>query len=365
MGPVHRSTGARIAGPRGLSVVIAAALAGPLVAAPALSGVAPPLPPAMVRHLEAEGFTAADLAAIAAGRVVARGLPRAERDEAGAIGVVRINLSPDTFAARVRDIVRFEQGAGVTSVGRFGVPAAAADLAGYTLPESDASDLAGCELDDCDINLSAADIERLGRVDQRRAGGPAHLTRVARQGLADYVADYQRRGNDALMVYRDREPAIALREGSERLLRQSTELERTAPAVRTFLERYPAHPLPAGAEQFFYWSVMSFGMKPITRANHVVLVPVEIDGLGGYVVASRTLYASHYFRDGLEVKWVVPASAERTAFYLVSVNRSHSESLLGLKGLLLGGKIRSSARSGVERHVLHVKNEAEKTTAAR
>ena len=63
------------------------------------------------------------------------------------------------------------------------------------------------------------------------------------------------------------------------------------------------------------------------------------------------------------MKWVVPTSAERTAFYLVSVNRSHSESLLGLKGLLLGGRIRSSARAGVERHVLYVKSEAERTAA--
>ena len=55
----------------------------------------------------------------------------------------------------------------------------------------------------------------------------------------------------------------------------------------------------------------------------------------------------------------MPVSAARTAFYLVSVNRSHSESLTGLKGLLLGGKIRSSARSGVERHILHVKQQTE------
>jgi hypothetical protein len=87
---------------------------------------------------------------------------------------------------------------------------------------------------------------------------------------------------------------------------------------------------------------------------------VTTDGLAGFVAASRTIYASHYFRDGLEVKHIVPVSPERTAFYLLSVNRSHSESLLGLKGLLLGGRIRSSARSGVERHVLHVKSQAER-----
>jgi hypothetical protein len=340
-------------------------LAGMLVVAPPLAGLAPPLPPTLVRHLQAEGFTAADLASIAAGHVVARGLPRAERDEAGAIGVVRIDQSPDVFAARVRDIVRFEQGGGVSAVGRFGVPAAVADLDSYIVPLEDADDLVGCEIDDCDMNLSAPVIERLRTVDQRPPGGRARVTRVARQALADYVADYQRRGNDALVVYRDREPAIALREWSARLLQQAVELQKTAPALRAFLDRYPTLPLPAGAEQFYYWSVMTFGMKPITRANHVVLAPAETDGLAGYVVASRTLYASHYFRDGLEVKWVVPVSAERTAFYLVSVNRSHSESLMGLKGLLLGGKIRSASRSGVERHVLHVKREAEKTTAAR
>jgi len=333
-----------------------------MVAGPSLAALAPPaLPPTLVRHLQNEGFSAADLASIASGNVVARSLPRADRDEAGAIGVVRINLSPDAFLARFRDIVRFERGGGVEAVGRFSMPAVAADLDGYVVPAPDVIDLAGCALDDCDINLSAAQIERLRAVDARGPGGRAALTKVARQALLDYVIDYQRRGNEALAVYRDRAPAFALREASSRLIKQSIELQRMAPAIGDYLDRYPAAPLPAGAEEFFYWSVMSFGMKPITRANHVVVMPVTSDGLAGFVAASRTLYASHYFRDGLEVKYVVPVSAaERNAFYLLSVNRSHSESLTGLKGLLLGGKIRSSSRSGVERHVLHVKSQAER-----
>ena len=343
------------------STLAAAALASALVACPSLAALAPPpLSPTLARHLQAEGFTAADLTAIADGTAVARGLPRPDRDEAGAIGVVRINLAPDAFLARFRDIVRFERGGGVDAVGRFSSPAVLADLDGYVMPAEDAVDLQGCALDDCDVNLSAAQIQRFRGVDSRGAGGRARLTVVARQALAEYVADYQRRGNEALVVYRDREPAFQLREASSRLLRQSTELQRAAPALASYLDRYPAAPLPPGGEEFFYWSVMSFGMKPITRANHVVLMPVTTDGLAGFVAASRTIYASHYFRDGLEVKHIVPVSPERTAFYLLSVNRSHSESLLGLKGLLLGGRIRSSARSGVERHVLHVKSQAER-----
>jgi hypothetical protein len=343
------------------AMLVAAVLASAIVAGPSLAALAPPpLPPTLVRHLQGEGFSAADLAAIAEGTAVARGLPRPDRDEAGAIGVVRINLSPDAFMARFRDIVRFERGGGVDAVGRFSTPAVVADLDGYVLPAEDALDLEGCALDDCSVNLSAEQIQRFLAVDRRGPGGRARLTVVARQALAEYVADYQRRGNEALAVYRDREHPIHLREASARLLRQSTELQRAAPAIATYLERYPSVRLPAGAEEFFYWSVMSFGMKPITRANHVVLLPVATDGLAGFVAASRTIYASHYFRDGLEVKHIVPVSPERSAFYLLSVNRSHSESLTGVKGLLLGGKIRSSARSGVERHVLHVKHQAER-----
>jgi len=344
--------------PAALAAVL---LASAIVAGPSLAALAPPpLAPTLVRHLQGEGFSDADLAAIAEGTAVARALPRPERDEAGAIGVVRINLSPDAFLARFRDIVRFERGDGVESVGRFSTPAVPADLDGFVLPAADAIDLQGCAVDDCDVNLSAAQIQRFLAVDGRGPGGRARLTVVARHAIADYVADYQRRGNDALAVYRDREPAFQLREASARLLRQATELQRAAPALAAYLDRYPALPLPDGAEEFFYWSVMTFGMKPITRANHVVLMPVTTDGLAGFVAASRTIYASHYFRDGLEVKHIVPVSAERSAFYLLSVNRSHSESLLGLKGLLLGGRIRSSARSGVERHVLHVKSQAER-----
>lgn len=355
MGPIPaRSARSRLLARSAVPVVLAVAC----LTAPPAAALAPPLPRTLVRYLQAEGFTTADLGAIAGGRAVARGLPRAERDEAGAVAVVRIEQSPDTFLARFRDIVRFERGSG--PVGRFSVPAVVADLDGYAVPAEDAGDLAACRVNDCDVNLSAEAIARFRAIDTRGPEGRVRLTRAVRHAFADYVADYQRRGNAALLVYRDRTPAFALREASARLLKQSSELAHASPAIATYLGRYPAAPLPPGGEEFFYWSVMSFGMKPITRANHVVIAPVTTDGLAGFVAASRTIYASHYFRDGLEVKYVVPVSAERAAFYLVSVNRSHSESLTGVKGLLLGGRIRSSARSGVERHVLHVKREAER-----
>ena len=98
-------------------------------------------------------------------------------------------------------------------------------------------------------------------------------------------------------------------------------------------------------------------MKPVTRVNHVVISPQIIDGRPSWAVVSRMIYSSHYFRDGLEVRYLVPIdeSPSASGFYLVLISRSHSESLTGLKGLLLGGIIRRKVRDSTARHVAHVK----------
>ena len=225
--------------------------------------------------------------------------------------MVRINLAPDAFLARFRDIVRFERGGGVDAVGRFSVPAVVADLDGYVLPAAGRASISpGCALDDCDINLSAAQIARAARRRRARprrpgaadAGRPAGAGRVRRR----LSTPRQRGAGDLPRLRAGLRAARGERPAAAPVDRAATRSRRRSPS---YLDRYPAAPLPAGGEEFFYWSVMSFGMKPITRANHVVVMPVTTDGLAGFVAASRTLYASHYFRDGLEVKYVVPGLA--------------------------------------------------------
>ena len=66
----------RAAPPLAAAVLASAIVAGPSLAALAPPAPPPPLPPTLVRHLQAEGFSPPISAAIAAGQVVARGLPR-------------------------------------------------------------------------------------------------------------------------------------------------------------------------------------------------------------------------------------------------------------------------------------------------
>ena len=59
-------------------------------------------------------------------------------------------------------------------------------------------------------------------------------------------------------------------------------------------------------------------MKPVTRVSHVLMAPVIVDDRRALVLVSRMIYSSHYFRDGLEVRGMVPAdqSPDPKAFYL-------------------------------------------------
>ena len=90
-------------------------------------------------------------------------------------------------------------------------------------------------------------------------------------------------------------------------------------------------------------------MKPVTSVNHVLMTPLTVDDRKGFVLVSRMIYASHYFRDGLEVRYMVPAdhSPDPKASYLLCISRSHSESLTGFKGFLIGGAVRRNVRDSM------------------
>jgi hypothetical protein len=320
------------------------------------------VPPALARYLARAQFGSDQYAALAAGRATSKVLELPNRDLLGVVAVVRIDRPPQRYVDAFRDIVSFEKsGAGVLAMGTFSKPPTLGDVKGLTVPDSDFETLPGCRVRDCDVNLSASTIEQFRKhVKWSGADALAQASRVWQAAIVEYVNEYQARGNSALMVYEDRDPAIALASKSTGLFADSDSLA-PLPDVAAYFTQYRAAPLPSGAEEFFYWQQITFGMKPVTRVNHVVMTPLSIEGRPSWVIVSRMIYASHYFRDGLEVRYLVPVDGSPTprAFYLVLVSRSHSESLTGLKGLLIGGIVRRKVRDSTARHVAKVKERLE------
>jgi hypothetical protein len=124
----------------------------------------------------------------------------------------------------------------------------------------------------------------------------------------------------------------------------------TMPEIARYLVEFPRAPRPDGLEDFFYWSLAEFGLKPVLRLNHSVICPIRLGSTSRYVAATKQLYASHYFHTALEVRAVFddPEKPGRS-HYLLTLNVARSDGLTGLFGGLVKSKARAGSREGLQK----------------
>src|SRR4030095_15827249 len=147
------------------------------------------------------------------GQIVARLLPAKDKREVAVCGVVGLKVPPDVFLQFTRDNVAQQNNRAILQIGKFSNPPVIEDLQGLTLDKRDIEDLKQCAVNDCDLKMSAAMIERMRKeVDWTNPEYPVQATLVFRQMLLDYLRDYQARGSNALMKYSDREDGVHLAE---------------------------------------------------------------------------------------------------------------------------------------------------------
>jgi hypothetical protein len=113
--------------------------------------------------------------------------------------------------------------------------------------------------------------------------------------------------------------------------------------MQRYLLDYPKPP-SRPTTSFIYWQEANFGLKPTLRINHVAIQ----EGSDATIVASKQLYSSHYFWTALELRVLVPQASRGQGFWLVTINRSRSDGLSGFVGSIIRGRVRESARSGLE-----------------
>jgi len=314
------------------------------------------------------GFSAADVRALDAGAAVIRSLDTRVREELAHVGVVYIGAPTQRFIERFRDIERFESGPGIPQIGRFGRPPRPEDLAPLTLPAKDVASLENCRPGDCGVKLSAAAIERFRTdVDWTSPNAAGQANAVAREMLLDLVRAYQADGNAALGHYDDGGEPLLVAEQFRALLASGDPLPAPVPALIAYLDDYPRG-RPAGVEDFFYWAVVDFGLKPTLRVNHVTIYPLAAGLPSGarYAIAIKQLYASHYFHTTLELRFLIDDDrrAGRGGFYLVSITRSRNDGMTGLKGLFLRPIISRRSRDAVRGYLEHVKRQVERPAPA-
>lgn len=287
-----------------------------------------------------EGLTQAERRRLAAGEAVTKLLDVEVGSEVAVFGAIWIEAPMRRYVDLLQDIERYEHGGGFKVTRRIGVPPRLEDFADLHLPERDARDLRGCRVGDCNLKLDEETIRRLHEdVDWGAPEAAAAANAVARRFAFDYVNGYLAGGNGRLAVYRDHSRPTISADEFRGMVDHMPQLTTYLPQLRWYLLGYPRVTLP-DATSFLYWQVTEFGLKPTFRISHLTIWnrPDQI------VVASKMLYASHYFRTGLELRALIPDAARGEGFWLVIVNWCRADGLGGF----LGPFVRSRVRSQVE-----------------
>jgi hypothetical protein len=310
------------------------------------------------------GFSAADLLSAQSGDAVIKSLDTPVRQELAYVGMVYIDVSTANFIDRFRDIERFERGPGTPLIGRFSDPPQPEDLAELRLPPADIAALPTCRPGRCDVKLSANAMERFrNEVDWSSPTAGAQADEVARRMILDLVRAYQAGGNAALGYYDDGNDPLSVAEHLDALLASDDPLPAPIPALVDYLRTYPEG-RPGGTEDFFYWTLVDFGLKPTIRVNHVTIYPLEHDLTSpvAYAIAIKQLYASHYFHTTLELRFLVeedsPSGEPDTS--LISITRSRSDGMTGFKGLFLRPIISRRSRDAVRAYLDYIEQQVER-----
>ena len=275
------------------------------------------------------------------------------------VGAVRLDVPPEMFVERFKQIERIERGKTVRQIGRFSATPCLQDLAGLTLDPKDVDSLRDCKPGDCGMQLPADAIERM-RAAQGASGDVAPvLTQEYRRFLIDLINDYRRHGLSSLDGYHDKEEPLSIGAAFDRLMGRPGAPMRHVPELTRAIRSYP-QPLGNG-EEFFYWSTVDFGLKPTLRVNHVLIHPVTNgDGALRYAIASKQIYASHYFDAALELRLVLADPEREQGSILIYSSEARSRALTGMIGGLLRGQVRSRARAALEHYLNTTKTAVER-----
>lgn len=281
------------------------------------------LDPARAFLTTAFKLSPADISAVDAGQIVARTLKVTHRREVATFGVVRIQTTPAVYVERLRDIVNFKRTDGVLQIGTFSSPPRQEDIAALTVDAGDLDQLRECRVEDCGVRLSAGSIEHIRQqVDWRSAAAPARASDLVRRLLVNYVTGYREGGAAATMEYAD--TASPLNVGSEfaSLVDADKETWKYVPRLRRHLLEYPAV-TSEGMSDFIYWSKERVHNKPVISITHVAIAAAVDDGPVNFAIASKQIYAMHYFDASLGLTLLVrDLSSPLPATYVVYLNRS-------------------------------------------
>ena len=288
---------------------------------------------------EKAAFDEPDLAALQLNQPVVRLVPATDKREVAVTGLVNINATAEDFLRSYRDTMMRKNNNAILEIGSFGREPALADLEGLTLEPGDIDDLKECVVGACQIKLSAPMIARFRKeIDWAAPDYQFRVTNLFKEMLIAYIKDYRARGEASLIEYSDKPDSI-------NLAAEHRALTSAAGYINSFLSD-----TKSGlqlVEETLVWSKIKFGLKPVIAVNHVSIYKRNSEAGPQVLVASKQIYANHYFNAFLALTAFVNVPGATHASYLVYENRSRADGLEGPFGKLKRGMVEKKALEGL------------------
>ena len=320
--------------------------------------VAPDVRLVLTRDLR---FSSSELADLQRGKIVKHGITTEAPGEIAVVAAVRVKAPKAPFLDRVRDIVRFKQGADVLQIGRFGDPPSLDDVASLTVDQTD-FDVQDCRVGDCPVRLSAEAIGRLRReVDLTAPDAQARGAAWFKQVLVADVQAYASGGPGRMLQYDDGPRPIRALDEFDGILRNAPSIGGLIPGLPDHLRHYPVSRLPESGgrvlsnppEDFLYWSKEKFGSSPFITVTHVTIVCATSETC---VMTTKDVYSSRYLDASLGLTIATDAVGTPGAFYLVYGNRFRANALKGGWSALRRSVVERRARGGLEDSLKAIKS---------
>jgi hypothetical protein len=276
-------------------------------------------------------------------RAVVKLLPAQDKQEVAVCGLVYLRVPPETFLQSFRESMIRKSDSAILEIGKFSSAPTIDDLQGLTLELRDIHDLKTCVAGDCKVKLSAGMMQRFqNEIDWTAPDYRSQVTVLYKSILLDYVREYLRQGDAALMEYNDKPTRIRLADETLSLMDASTFGQSIPSDLPPDYKRLSESGVTV-VENALVWSKIKFGLKPVIAINHIVVYKQEQTTGPQVLVVSKQIYANHYFDASLAVTAFGRNPTANGESYLFYENRSRVDGLNGLFGKLKRGVIEDQA----------------------
>lgn len=285
-------------------------------------------------------FETTDFVTLERDQTVVKLGPVSDKREVAVAGMISVRAGAHQFLRTYLDGMTRRNNSAILEIGSFAKEPALTDLQNLTIEAKDIEDLKECVVGSCNVKLSAAMIERFRKeIDWQAPDYAINAGNLYKQMLLDYVRDYRAHGEKALIAYNDKRNAIHLAAEQRGLNEAPSYINAVLAEQRSELRV---------VEDAIVWSKIKFGLKPVININHITVYRRDREVGPQVLIASKQLYANHYFNAFLALTAFVTVADSSQGSYLVYENRSRADGLEGPFGKIKRGVVEKKAVEGLK-----------------